>query len=96
VECRKGSFGLGPDLISRVIDLSETGICVELKAAMEAGQEYEFLFIGLRAGKSVKRIASVIWMQPAENENTRAGLHFAIPLPYALVDQLVKPPQVIH
>jgi hypothetical protein len=95
VECRKGSFGLGPNLISRVIDLSETGICVDLQAAAEAGQEYECLFIGLRAGKTVKRVANVVWTQPAESDLTRAGLHFATPLPYAQVDQLVKPPQVI-
>jgi hypothetical protein len=95
VECRKGSFGFGPNLIHRVIDLSETGICVELNTAAVAGQEYECLFIGLRAGKTVKRVANVVWTQPAENDVTRAGLHFAVPMPYAQVDQLVKPPQVL-
>jgi hypothetical protein len=95
VECRKGSLGLGRNLIRRVIDLSETGICVDLNITAEAGQECECLFIGLRAGKTVKRIAKVVWTQPVENGVTRAGLHFASPLAYAQADQLVKPPQVI-
>jgi hypothetical protein len=68
IECRRGSIGLGPNILKSVVNLSETGIAVVARGKLDSGQEVELLFNGVDNGKALKRLARVIWSRPADKE----------------------------
>src|SRR6266545_7989639 len=82
MECRKGTLGLGPNLLQSILDLSETGVRVIVKANLEKGKEVEILLVGGHQAQAVKRAANVVWCLPTENNLFCAGLHFHRPLSY--------------
>ena len=41
MEVRKGIMGLGPNLMQTTLDLSQTGVCVVVKAPMKRGDDAE-------------------------------------------------------
>jgi hypothetical protein len=81
---------LGPDLLVTTLDISETGVRVVLKSAVEKGREVELLFQGLNCGRPVKRTARVVWTVPLEDGNYCAGLHLDRPLRYIELLRLAK------
>ena len=89
VESRKGSLGLGANLVKYPSDLSETGVRLVLKAALNPGQEVEVLLTG-GFGGPVKRLATAVWCVPAEG-GYLVGLHLQGPIPYADLQRLAPP-----
>jgi hypothetical protein len=89
VECRKGAFGFGPNLLVRTLDISETGVRVVLKSHLDKGQAVEVVVKG--TGRQHKRQAQVMWSLRLEDGNCCAGLRFDRPLPYGDVQRLAKP-----
>ncbi len=89
IECRRGSLGLGPNLLVSVLDISETGVRVVLKAAVDADQEAEVLLQGPGIARPVKRLARVVWSLALEMGYC-AGLHFDKPLRFAELQRLAK------
>src|SRR5437588_6723653 len=80
VECRKGSFGLGRNLVKQFLDVSETGIRLLLGSELPRGQEAEILLeVGYQA-KAIKRLANVIWVVPTGDGSCCVGLRFQTPL----------------
>lgn len=90
VECRKGMMGLGPNLTQSAIDLSQTGICLTLRASMKRGDEAEVLING--SGRpTIKRCADVAWSLPQDAGHFLVGLRLRPALSYAEMQQLTRP-----
>ncbi len=90
VECRRGGLGLGPNLLLSILDISETGIRLVLRAPIEAGQEAEVLLQGLGITRPEKRLARVVWVLPLDEGGYCAGLHFDKPLRYVDLQRLAR------
>src|SRR5262245_911500 len=88
--CRKGALDLGPDLALGVLDLSETGVRLLLRARLPAGAEVALLRETAASGKQVKRLALVAWCVATEGGGSCAGLRFEKPLPYADLDRVAR------
>jgi hypothetical protein len=95
IECRRGSHGLGPDLIRAAIDLSQTGACLLLKAVLDPGQEVELIVHGHGLPRPLRRLGRVVWSVPTD-EGCRVGIHFGTPLPYADMQSIAAPPRVLR
>jgi hypothetical protein len=95
VECRKGSLGLGPNLVRFPLDISETGVRLVVKGDLKAGQEVEVLLVGGGYGRPLKKIGTVIWSLPTENEDRVVGIRFEGCVPYAELQGMTKPARVL-
>ncbi len=90
VSCLRGSLGLGNDLAVGVLDLSELGIGLILKSAVDEGQEL-MVYLATPGGSRVRTIpARVIWCQPLPDGNFRVGAEFARRMPYGELTDLVQ------
>jgi hypothetical protein len=91
VECRKGTLGLGPNLVTSFLDLSEGGVRVILKVGFQPGDEVEVVLLGYGMKEAIKRLANVCWSLPLENGSHAVGLHFQKILPHRDVQTLAVP-----
>jgi hypothetical protein len=83
-------MGLGPNLTQSAVDLSQTGICLAVRAGMNKGDEAEVLLTG--AGRStIKRYAEVAWALPQEAGHFLIGLRFRPALSYSDIQQVTRP-----
>ena len=80
VECRRGTLGLGPNLVRQAVDTSETGIRLLLDSPLAQGEEVEVLVHGSGA-RPFKRIARVVWCAAADG-GWQVGRAFEGPLTY--------------
>ncbi len=96
VECRKGSLGLGANLVQAPLDISETGVRLVLKVDVRQGQEVEVLITGGGFSKPVKKIGNVIWSLPTENNCFCVGVRFDGSLAFADLQNLTRPPRIIN
>jgi hypothetical protein len=90
IECRKGSYGFGANLLVAVENLSETGACLIVKSALAKGEEVEVLFAGLDSGRALKRLGRVVWCKLGAEKTWSIGVHFQSPLPYAAMQKIVR------
>lgn len=81
VECRPMPF-LARNVCVQCLDISETGIRLVIKKELRPNDEVEVLITGGGLTVSVKRIAKVQWVTPAENGLFCVGLFFQKSLPY--------------
>jgi PilZ domain len=91
IECRKGSLGLGPNLAVSLLDISENGIRMVLKAGVAKGQEVEISCQGGGSARPTRCQATVAWALPLEDGTCCVGLNFQSPLPYGLIQRLARP-----
>src|SRR5262245_33051838 len=82
VECRKGTMGLGPNLAVSAIDMSEIGIRLLLRTALEKGTEVELLFSGVGLAKPVKSFARVTRCSAQDDGTYQVGFQFERRLRY--------------
>ncbi len=82
VECRKGALGLGANICVQMLDISETGIRLVVKAELRPKDEVEILITGTGLSGPVKRLADVCWIVPMENKNWCIGVRMQKLLPY--------------
>src|SRR5262245_44796611 len=90
VECRKGSMGLGPNITQAFLDLSQSGVRLVVKAPLKKREEAEVI-ISSSGTKQIKRIATVVWSVPTDNDFHVVGLQFYQALSYAEVQGTTKP-----
>jgi hypothetical protein len=95
VECRKGSLGLGRNLTVYPLDLSETGVRLVIKEALELGSEAEVLIQGGGFAAAVKRLGRVVWCLPTPDGHA-VGLRFDKPVAYADLQALSTPPRILR
>ena len=82
VTCHKGLLGLGPNLAVSLLDLSETGVRLVVKSALEKGQEIEIGLLGLNHPRPIKLPAVVAWSVPAADGTYCLGARFQKRLTY--------------
>jgi hypothetical protein len=87
VECRRGSSGLGKNLVAQFLDLSEGGARLVVSEALAPKQEVEVLIFGASQSKPLKRLANVCWLLALEGGNFCVGLEFQKRLLFAEVSQ---------
>jgi hypothetical protein len=95
IECRKDSLGLGPNLATSAVDLSETGVRLVLKAPLEKGQEVEILIGCQGHGQFVKRLGNVMWSQAVPTGAYAVGVHFQKALAFLDYQNVTRPLQVL-
>ena len=93
IECRKGTLGLGPNIVQSAVNVSETGAKLILKTILETGKEAEILLHGPGLTRPLRRLARVIWSRPLDDGTCCAALRFDSPLPYADLQRVSKPLQ---
>jgi hypothetical protein len=86
--CHAGAFGMGPDMGGGVLDLSEEGVRLRVKARLSPGQEIEVSLDSVNHRRPVKLIADVIWVVPADDGTYCVGARFQRPLRYADLEGL--------
>jgi hypothetical protein len=91
VECRKGTIGLGPNLVLRALDISETGIRLICKQALDKGTEVELLFSGVGMARPLKRLAQVSRVSACEDGSFCLGVQFDRRLNFAELQRLTRP-----
>jgi hypothetical protein len=82
VTCRKGTLDLGPNLALGVLDLSQTGLRLRLRAALDPNQEVAVTVDGPNHHRPVRIVGQVIWCLAAANGEYCAGIRFDKQLPY--------------
>jgi hypothetical protein len=83
VTCTAGKWGLGPNLARSVLDLSSTGACLVLSAALEKGQDVEVSLQGTWQVRPLKLPAQVVWCLAAADGTWCAGIRFQRNLEYS-------------
>jgi hypothetical protein len=82
VECRKGSYGMGPNLASTTLDLSDTGARLIVTQALDILGEVEILIGGYGLRKPIKRLAYIRWQVKLEDGQYCVGAEFQKRLAY--------------
>ena len=83
VACRRGLSGLGRDILANVLDISETGICLEVNEEMIRGEMAEIELTGVGRSKPMKIPCEVRWVIDEDGEIFSVGLQFRKKIPYA-------------
>lgn len=84
IVCAAGKYGLGPNVAVSVLDVSETGIRLVVKAALAVGSEVE---VGLESPVDRRPTpvpAEIVWCVPLVGGKFCVGARFAHPLKYSL------------
>lgn len=82
VECRKGAHGMGANLTSAVLDLSDSGTRLVLLEEIELNGEVEIIIGGYGTARPLRRIANVRWLYKLDDGRFCAGIEFQKLLPY--------------
>ena len=91
VQCRKGSHGLGPDLASNVLDISDTGVRLIITQSLELMAEVEVIINGYGMKELIKRLGNVRWQVKMEKGQFCVGVEFQKSLVYRDWQNLVSP-----
>ena len=86
----RNALGLGPNIASSLLDLSETGLRVVLKEAAKVGQEVEVNLESGATGRIVKMPGTVVWVVSSSDGTFVVGVHLQKPLGYSDLQSLTK------
>jgi hypothetical protein len=87
---RAGTLGLGPDLATGLVDVSEDGLCVQVKSPLKPGSDAEIVLDKVGTSRPMKLVADVRWCAPDAANGYRAGLRLRRRLPYKELVDLAK------
>jgi len=87
ISCYKGTLDLGANLAMSLLDVSESGIRLLLKAPLDAGQEVCLGLEGQGHLRPVKRTGRVAWCLPAAG-GFQVGINLAHRIDYSDVFKL--------
>jgi c-di-GMP-binding flagellar brake protein YcgR len=90
VQCRKGAIGLGPNLVSRVLDISETGVRLVIARALDDSAEVDIAINSHGMKGMVRRLGIVRWQLKLEDGQFCVGIEFHKCLDYTLWQNLVE------
>src|SRR5262245_35037456 len=87
--CRKGTMGLGPNILVRVDDLSQTGARLCLKTSLVVKDEVELTIEG--SGVPLAKVpANVAWIRPLGDGNFLVGIQFHKALSFHTLQSITK------
>jgi hypothetical protein len=76
IHCRRGALGLGTDLASEFVDVSEGGVQLLATELLNPGDEVEIIMEGHGVRGPIRRLGEVRWVLPADDDHCRAGVRF--------------------
>jgi hypothetical protein len=88
--CRSGRLGLGPNIAVGLLDVSETGIRLIVKTALEPEAEVEVGLQPIGANTPTNVIAQVMWCIPLADGNHCVGARFEKVLPYGFLLEIAN------
>jgi hypothetical protein len=91
LECRKGSYGLGPNIAAGALDLSDTGVRLIVTQELDALSEAEIIISGYGMKKSIKRLGCVRWQLKLEDGRYCIGVEFFRRIDYREWQNLASP-----
>lgn len=87
--CYGNALGLGVNIAVSLLDLSETGIRLVMKAGVVAGQAVAVNIQG-PSGTVFKQVGTVIWVLPTSDDRLCVGIGFEKAIPYASLHTLSR------
>jgi hypothetical protein len=90
IQCRKSRMGLGANLTEKVLDLSETGVCLIVKAALKPGEEVELLLDNPGFTRPLTCPGKVVWSVALADGSHGIGVDFHKALSAAVCQRLGK------
>ncbi|HEX3147758.1 MAG TPA: PilZ domain-containing protein [Gemmataceae bacterium] len=90
IALRSGTLGLGPDIATGLLDVSEDGLCVQLKSPIAQGSDAEIILERVGNGRAMKLIGDVRWCVGDGATGYRAGLRLRRRLPYKELMDLAR------
>ena len=90
VQCRRGAYGLGPNVAVGLLDLSETGARLVIKEPLEAKHEVEITLAGYGMSADLKLPGTIAWAVRLENGHFAIGVNFQKRLRFCDVMQLTR------
>jgi len=87
--CYKGALDLGANLAMALLDVSESGVRLTLKSALEPGQEVNLAFEGIGHRRPLKSNGKVVWCVPAQDGSFCVGIRLDKYLPYQEISKLI-------
>jgi hypothetical protein len=82
VECRIGTLGLSPNIAAGILNISQTGAGLLLKAPVEVGAIVEVVLVASAQPRPVRVQAEVLQTQTAPDGACAAGVRFTKALDY--------------
>jgi hypothetical protein len=76
LECRMGMFGLGPNVASSTLDISDSGACLIVTQALDVKKDVEILAAGYGMNKQIKRSAQIRWQVKLDDGRFCIGVEF--------------------
>jgi hypothetical protein len=90
ISCCRGPMGMGANLAVSVLEVSETGACLVVKAAFANGEEMEVNLEGVVHRRPIRKMARVVWCVTDGPERWRVGVQFQGALGYAELSELTR------
>jgi hypothetical protein len=84
----KGSLDLGANLAVRLLDVSESGVRLLARAALDPPQEVTLTIEGMGHLRPIKTTGKVVWCVPADDGAYCMGIQFFKYIPYADLTRL--------
>src|SRR5262245_26842480 len=88
--CRRGVLGLGPNLALAILDVSETGIRLQVREPFEAGEQCEIGLEGITHARPLVLPATVVWCLATADGNYCIGARLQRPLTYRELHTLAR------
>ena len=82
LECRKASIGLGVNLATTLLDVSETGARLIIRQELAIGQEVEIVISGHGLSQTIKRLCNIRWQVKLDDGKFCIGAEFQKRLDY--------------
>lgn len=87
--CVPNAHGLGQNVAVSILDVSETGVRMVLKAPARIGQEIEVALEAPGDRRTTKIVAQVVWCVETADGQYCVGAHFTKPISYGSLQALV-------
>jgi hypothetical protein len=87
--CYKGALDLGTNLAVSLLDISESGVRLIIKSALDAGQEVNLTFEGIAHQRPLKSTGRIVWCVPTQDGNCCVGIKLDKYLPYQEIARLI-------
>ena len=86
----RGPLGLGANVAVSILDLSETGASLVVKAPFKRGEDMEVNLEGIVHRRPIRKMATVVWCVATDNERWAVGVKFQGALRYADLNDLSR------
>ncbi len=82
VQCRKDALGMGPNLTSKVLDISDSGVRMVINESLDPMSEVEILIDGYGMKGPIKRVGNIRWLVTLDTGEFCVGIEFQKALNY--------------